>query len=154
RFQDAELQGEKRLSGVALESFTQDQNCFACHSTKAVKNDLSANLIVSAKLMNVSHVISKFLASQPPTFQDVKDILDRSLEDWTTAHGMPDLGGHGQTFKWNTKDELLAAVGHGRRLIQPELCGSGQARTANLIIDLRVGLPQRMPKGGPFLDDA
>jgi hypothetical protein len=38
RFPDPELQGENRLSGVALESFTQDENCFACHSTKAVKD--------------------------------------------------------------------------------------------------------------------
>jgi hypothetical protein len=155
RFSDTDLQGENRLSGVALESFTQDQNCFACHSTKTVKNDVTSNPIVSAKLTNVSHVISKFLASEPPTFDDVKSILDHALQDWTAVHGTPpDLSGHGQTFKWGTKAELLAAVGHGKQLVQSGLCGSGQARNSNLIVDLRTGLPQRMPKGGPFLDEA
>jgi hypothetical protein len=156
RFEDKDLQGENRLSGVALESFTQDQNCFACHSTKVVKNDVSAAPIVSAKMMNVSHVISKFLASEPPTFDDVKSILDHAVEEWTRAHGnAPDLSGHGQTFKWDTKANLLAAVGHGKRLIQPEVIGNGHGRDANLILDLR-GAPgvQRMPKGAPFLDDA
>jgi hypothetical protein len=120
-----------------------------------VKDDVTSSPIVAAKLMNVSHVISKFLASEPPTFADVKAILDHAVEAWTTAHGTPpDLTGHGGTFKWDTKADLLAAVGHGKQLIQPGMCGSGQGRSANLIIDLRTGLPQRMPKGGPYLDDA
>jgi mono/diheme cytochrome c family protein len=154
RFEDAALQGENRLSGMAMESFTQDQNCFACHHTKVVKNDTTAKPIISAKLLNVSHVISKFLAGQTPTFDDVKRILDHAMGAWTQQNGPADLTGHGATFKWDTKANLLAAVGHGKRLIQREVIGNGRGKEANLVIDLRTGLPQRMPKGGPFLDEA
>ena len=154
RFDDAALQGENRLSGVALESFTQEQNCFFCHSTRDVRNDLTSSPIIAAKLINVSHVLSKFLASQPPTFSDVKAILEHAVDIWTQAHGTPDLAVHGDTFKWNTKQELLKAFAFGHQLIQPEVIGNGRGAEANLIIDLRKGMPQRMPRGGPFLDDA
>jgi hypothetical protein len=78
------------------------------------------------------------------------------MKVWTQANGTPNLGGHGPTFKWDTKANLLAAVGHGKQLIQGGLagCGSGKGKDANLVIDLRKGLRLRMPRGGPFLDDA
>ena len=41
------------------------------------------------------------------------------------------------TFKWNTKAEVLAAVGHGHRLIDPTVIGNGKGNQADLIIDLR-----------------
>jgi hypothetical protein len=155
-FDDSTLQGENRLSGMAMESFTQDRNCLACHNTTTVKNDTTNKPIISAKLLNVSHVLSKFLASQPPTFKDVRDILEQAMKVWTQANGAPNLGGHGPTFKWDTKANLLAAVGHGKQLIQGGQagCGDGKGKDANLVIDLRKGLPLRMPRGGPFLDDA
>ena len=174
------LQGEDRLSGMAMESFTQDQfpNCFSCHSTKAVTDDDTGDVIISPKLLNVSHVLSKFLSSQitpeplktqkgeksvpnnvsPAAklgFADVRNILDQAIQGWRQQHGgPPDLTGHGPSFKWDTKADLLAAVGHGKRLIQPEVIGNGKGNQANLVIDLRTGLPLRMPKGGPFLSDA
>ncbi len=88
-------------------------------------------------------------------FQRVKDILDQGMKAWEDANGDADLGGHGATFKWDTKANLLAAVGHGKRLIQPELIGNDGAHT-NLIVDLRTGISSpalRMPKGGPFIPD-
>jgi len=90
------------------------------------------------------------------SFDRVKEILENSLTAWEAANGgPPDLSGHGDTFKWSTKDELLAAVGKGKRLIQPELIGTPNADKANLLIDLRVGFGgRRMPDGGPFIPDA
>jgi hypothetical protein len=60
------LQGEDRLSSMGMESFTQTsfQHCFMCHNTTPVTDDLG-NQIISEKLLNVSHVLSRFLASQP-----------------------------------------------------------------------------------------
>jgi hypothetical protein len=53
-------------------------------------------------------------------FARVKQILEDSIAAWTSKNGnKPDLTGHGPTFLWNTKQELLAAVGHGKRLIPP-----------------------------------
>jgi hypothetical protein len=69
------LQGEDRLSSMAMESFTQDQfpHCFMCHNTQAVTDDVTGDQIIAPKLLNVSHVLSKFLASQgvgqPPPAQ-------------------------------------------------------------------------------------
>jgi hypothetical protein len=86
-------------------------------------------------------------------FQRVKDILSQGLATWEGQNGQADLSGHGATFKWTTKADLLAAMGHGKRLIQPELIGKDGAKT-NLIVDLRTGIDGpalRMPKGGPFI---
>jgi hypothetical protein len=62
------LQGEDRLSGMAMESFTQPEgsfkNCFQCHNTQQVKDDDTADPIIGPKMLNVSHVLSKFLSSQ------------------------------------------------------------------------------------------
>jgi Protein of unknown function (DUF1566) len=64
--------GEDRLSGVAMESFTQDSafnNCFRCHDTGKVTNDLTGKLLLNPKKLNVSHVLSKFLSEfgdEPP----------------------------------------------------------------------------------------
>jgi hypothetical protein len=88
-------------------------------------------------------------------FQRIKDILDQGLATWEQQNGQADLSGHGATFKWDTKDNLLAAVGHGKHLIQPELIGKDGGQT-NLVIDLRTGISSpalRMPKGGPFIPD-
>lgn len=77
------------------------------------------------------------------------------MQAWVTAKGrQPDFSSHGANFGWDTKAQLLAAVGHGRRLIQPELIGTPNADQANLIIDLKVGFGgNRMPQGGPFIPD-
>lgn len=96
------------------------------------------------------------------TFADVQTILNTALTNWTAAHGRPpDLSGHDPsdpslpTFAhaWDTEANLRAAVGHGKRLIQPEVIGNGKGDQANLVIDLKTGMPQRMPKGGPFVSD-
>lgn len=90
------------------------------------------------------------------SFPRIKDILDRGMAAWEAANGPANLAGHGATFKWTTKAELMAAVGHGKRLIQPELVGSDGTKT-NLVIDLRTGISSpalRMPKGGPFIPDS
>jgi hypothetical protein len=93
-----------------------------------------------------------------PHFPDVKRILDSALAGWSQKnHAQPDLSRHpgpGEIFAWDTKANLLASVGHGKKLIQPEVIGNGQGAHANLVIDLRTGLPLRMPRGGPFLSDA
>ena len=90
-------------------------------------------------------------------FDRVKEILDGSLSGWAAANGglAPDLSGHGATFKWSTKQELLDAVGHTKRLIDPTMIGNGKGAQTALVIDLRTGIPRagRMPKGGPFLSD-
>jgi hypothetical protein len=88
-------------------------------------------------------------------FARIKEILDQGMAAWQKQNGAPDLSGHGPTFLWATKAALLAAVGHNKRLIQPELIGNGGDRT-NLVVDLRTGIAGpalRMPKGGPFIPD-
>src|SRR5258708_36376676 len=88
-------------------------------------------------------------------FQRVKDILDQGLAAWETQNGQADLSDHGAPCKWDTKADLLAAVGHGKRLIQAGLSGTGGAQT-NLVVDLRTGISSpalRMPRGGPFIPD-
>jgi hypothetical protein len=89
-------------------------------------------------------------------FMRVKQILDQAMVTWQNANGAADLSGHGPTFAWATKAALLAAVGHGKQLIQPEVRGNSMGNQANLIIDLRTGFPAtgRMPQGGPFIADA
>ena len=90
-------------------------------------------------------------------FTRVKEILDQSIAIWQTAPGNDnpaDLSGHGTAFSWATKAALLAAVGYGWRLIQPEVIGNGKGSQANLIVDLRTGIggpARRMPQGGPFI---
>jgi hypothetical protein len=60
----AMVAGEDRLSSTAMESFTQldRPNCFSCHNTRRVTDDVTGKPIVGPKRLNVSHVISKFLA--------------------------------------------------------------------------------------------
>ncbi|WP_315825588.1 MULTISPECIES: cytochrome c [unclassified Bradyrhizobium] len=89
-------------------------------------------------------------------FDRIKTILDQGLAAWEQQNGPAALHGHGPTFKWDTKENLLAAIGHGKQLIQPDLVGKDGA-SANLVIDLRTGIASpafRMPKGGPFIPDA
>ena len=89
-------------------------------------------------------------------FARVKEILDQGIANWQSSppnDNPADLSGHGPTFSWSMKPDLLAAGGHGARLIQPEVIGNGKGSQANLIIDLRTGLRgtgSRMPKGGPY----
>ena|SRR5258706_333576 len=88
-------------------------------------------------------------------FVRIKQILDNAIGAWTAVNGAPDLTGHGGTFSWGTKQELLAAFGHNRQLIQPEVIGNAQGAMANLVIDLRTGFNnRRMPDGGPYVSDA
>jgi hypothetical protein len=56
--------GEDRLSSTAMESFTQTDfpNCFSCHNTQRVTDDPASTVLLNPKLLNVSHVMSKFLA--------------------------------------------------------------------------------------------
>ena len=89
-------------------------------------------------------------------FIRVQQILNDALTTWQNANGTADLSGHGSTFSWATKAALLAAVGHGARLIQPDVIGNGKGNQANLIVDLRTGLSgpaSRMPQGGPFVPE-
>jgi hypothetical protein len=92
-------------------------------------------------------------------FDRVKEILDQGIATWQSFPGNDnpaDLSAHGSTFSWETKAELLAAVGHGKQLILPELIGNGKGSQANLVVDLRSGITgpgSRMPLGGPFIPD-
>lgn len=95
-------------------------------------------------------------------FEDVKMTLDTAIAGFEQRVGRAaDLSDHGDAahgdMAWDTKEKLLAAWGHGRQLIQPEVVGNGRGEDANLVIDLRKGfgaVPKRMPLGGPFLSDA
>ena len=57
-FSDDLLQGEKQLSNMSMESFTQvkEPNCFSCHNTKASSGMPESRL-------NVSHSVIKFVQS-------------------------------------------------------------------------------------------
>jgi len=58
--------GEDALSNMSMESFTQrdSPNCFSCHDTKAIRSDETGNpIILKATLLNVSHVISRYLSN-------------------------------------------------------------------------------------------
>jgi hypothetical protein len=56
------IAGEGRLGSTAMESFTEFENgapsCFSCHDTNKVTDN---RLLVKAKLLNVSHVFSRFV---------------------------------------------------------------------------------------------
>jgi hypothetical protein len=105
-------------------------------------------------------------------FARVNQILVDGIVTWQNApdnDNPADFSGHGASFGyspeidpttnepkgWKDKATLLAAVGHGKQLIQPEVIGNGMGNQANLIIDLRTGFPGagRMPLGGPFIAD-
>jgi hypothetical protein len=66
----AMLSGEGALSSTAMESFTQNPDsqpqCFSCHDTARVKTSPApGKLLVTAKEVNVSHVMSRFLSELP-----------------------------------------------------------------------------------------
>lgn len=94
-----------------------------------------------------------------PGFNDVQTILDGALAAWKAQNGDYDLSLHdggAAPMRWTTKTELLAAWGHGKRLVQPEVIGNGQGNLANLVIDLKTGFgnpARRMPDGGPYVSD-
>jgi hypothetical protein len=69
------LAGEDRLSSTAMESFTQAPdsfpNCFSCHNTQAITakgvpsdHDSQGTVLITPKLLNVSHVLSQFLLEE------------------------------------------------------------------------------------------
>jgi hypothetical protein len=89
----------------------------------------------------------------PIQFPAVKMILDNIITNWTTGNGSPPdlVGNHGPTFKWDTREDLLAASAKGKQLIQPQIVGQpGLGKTANLVVDLIAGVAPfpRMPLGG------
>jgi len=64
---NAVLSGEAAMSSMAIESFTQRTfpNCFGCHDTQAIVSDAKPHpQLIDEKMINVSHVMSKFLAEQ------------------------------------------------------------------------------------------
>lgn len=66
----ATLSGEAALSSTAMESFTQtpdsQPHCFSCHDTAVVRSSPApGKILVAAKEMNVSHVMSRFLSELP-----------------------------------------------------------------------------------------
>jgi hypothetical protein len=93
-------------------------------------------------------------------FARVKAILDQAIATWQTSagnHNPANLSVHGSSFSWATKSALLAAEGHGRRLIDPSVIGVAKGNQAILVIDLRTGVAgpaTRMPHGGPYVPDA
>lgn len=90
----------------------------------------------------------------------VKQILDSAIAGWKAQNNgrEPDLKLHGQSFGWETKDQLANASALGHRLIDPAKVGNGRAAQTNLVIALRdedgVDGNGRMPDGGPFLSDS
>jgi hypothetical protein len=62
---NAVVAGEDRMSSTAMESFTQSEsfspNCFSCHNTQFVTSNDGSTIVLRAKNLNVSHVISRFL---------------------------------------------------------------------------------------------
>ena|SRR5690349_4911417 len=92
----------------------------------------------------------------PTTFARVQEILKSALTAWQDKHHRPpDLTVHGNTFGWDTCDQLLQSSAFDLPLIAPDLIGNGKAGQTNLIVALKIGVPgfPRMPKGGPFLSD-
>ena len=86
-------------------------------------------------------------------FPEVKAILDRIIADWSAGnHGPPDLlGNHGDTFRWDTREALMAASARGIQLIQSGLVRAPNAgHQANLVLALTggVGVNPPMPDGG------
>jgi hypothetical protein len=63
---NAPVAGEDGLSSMAMESFTQDSfvNCFSCHDTRPVRDLTGNTVLMPAKKLNVSHILSKFVAEQ------------------------------------------------------------------------------------------
>ena len=61
------IAGEGRLGSTAMESFTEFEDgapsCFSCHDTSDVRDK---RVLVKAARLNVSHILSKFMDSQPP----------------------------------------------------------------------------------------
>jgi Ferritin-like len=91
------------------------------------------------------------------TWPMVKQVLDGAIAAWKAKNGRdPDLQGkHGDSFGWDTKQQLAQADALGYRLIDPGKVGNGQGAQTNLVIALRddggVAGNGRMPDGGPYL---
>jgi hypothetical protein len=90
-------------------------------------------------------------------FARVQTILSDAITNWQkdpNNENPADLSGHGASFSWASREALLAASGHGVKLIQVQ--GKGQGEKANLVIDLRTGIngQNRMPLNGPYIPDS
>lgn len=85
----------------------------------------------------------------------IKEILDNALERWKTESGRePKMkASHEGDIGWGTKEELAASAPYGKRLIDADKVGNGQARETNLvrILTAPIGGYRRMPSGGPYL---
>jgi len=94
----------------------------------------------------------------PPVFKDVKQVLDTIIVNWTAGNGAPPQltqKHQSPSFKWDTKDDLLAATARNIQLIQPGVIGQkGIGQTANIVVALTTGVGgfPPMPFGG--LDSA
>ena len=89
-------------------------------------------------------------------FAAVQTILNEAIAGWKDANGQdPNLAIHSGNFGWDTKAQLLAATAFNLPLIDPTKIGNGKGDQTNLVIALRAGVSgfQRMPDGGPFLQD-
>jgi hypothetical protein len=89
------------------------------------------------------------------TFAMVKKILDDLVTAWKAKNERdPNLSLHGETFGWETRDQLVQARAFDFPLIDPSLVGNGKGAQTNLVVALLQGVPgfPRMPLGGPYLD--
>lgn len=114
-------------------------------------------LIASDVLALITHVNQL----NPMPFPQIKMILDRTIQNWTTdpnggAGTPPDLTVHGDTFSWDTNVALQNSVAFGLRLIQPEMIRKNPKMGAqtNLVMVFRTGVTLnkrvvRMPLGAP-----
>lgn len=72
---DGPVAGEDGLSSIALESFTQDSfvNCLSCHNTSSIGSPDGAKVLMNAKKINVSHILSKYLTDLPVNYSEATD---------------------------------------------------------------------------------
>ena len=89
-------------------------------------------------------------------FTQVSQILTDLVQAWSDRTGYPPhLDIHGETFQWETAEQLRNAKAFAKRLIAPELIGSGRGAETNLVLALATDrFGARMPIGGPYLSDA
>jgi len=69
--EDSIVAGEGRLGSTAMESFSEMEvgaggapSCFSCHDTRVINHN---GLLLHPSKLNVSHVLSKYLDTQPRT---------------------------------------------------------------------------------------
>jgi len=85
----------------------------------------------------------------------VKQILDKSLEQWKQANNRPPAmkAAHDGHIGWETKEELAESKPYGKQLIEADKVGNGKAEETYLIRILRgpIGGFRRMPSRGPYV---